>query len=98
MGLPPLGAQLPALLNRFSDERTWLFVQYDSIADGRSIPAIQALSGAEVDLSDVNPSVRRTKSNPPRSSLREARECYRIYDRLCERSTRDISKWTSPAK
>ncbi len=82
------------LLDRFADDENWLFVDYNSIIEQRSLPAIQAFSQAQVDGSQLDPSVSRSKSTQKFVGLPEARRCYQIYERLCSRSARDIAKWT----
>ncbi len=81
------------LLDRFSNDGDWLFVDYDSIVEHSAIPAIQAFSGAKLDVSELDPSVRRSESSREFAGLREARQCYAIYDRLRERSALDVAKW-----
>lgn len=83
------------ILDRFSRDGDWLFVDYNSIVEHRSIPAIQAFSQAEIDASELDPSVRRSASTREFGHLREARLCYSIYERLLERSARDIAKWSN---
>jgi Sulfotransferase family len=84
------------LLDRFSNDGDWLFVDYNSIIEHSSIPAIEAFSGAKLDVSELDPSVRRSQSTRKFGDLREARQCYAIHERLLERSARDIARWGQP--
>lgn len=81
------------LLDRLSDGGDWLFVDYDSIVEGRALEAIRSFTGAELDTSEVDPSVRSSNPNGKFGDLPEARRCYEVYRRLRERSDHDLAKW-----
>jgi hypothetical protein len=85
------------ILDRFADDENWLFVDYNSIVERRSLPAIRSFSEAEVDASELDPSVRLSQPSQRFNRLREARRCYRVHERLRERAARDLAKWTDRA-
>jgi hypothetical protein len=83
------------LLDRYSDRRDWMFVDYSSIINQEALPALRFFSGATLDDSQISPEVRRSKASTEFSSLPAAKRCAALHERLRARAVQDLGAWSN---
>ena len=85
------------ILDELSDEEEWLFAPYDRIISGEAMDAIRNFTEANVDDTQVDATVSKSKAKRE-YQCRAADRCHLIYQRLEQRSAHDIAEWSSPER
>jgi hypothetical protein len=81
------------LLEWSANKDNWVFVNYQDIMNGESLPLIETMTGCQLDASQLTPSLSRsTPSDGPPSLI--ARKCVALYEVLCQRAKQDLAART----
>ncbi len=68
-----------------------LFIHYDDVASGDALPVLAAFTGAEIDSTEIDLSVSRSRAVTRRLPVAVA--CRELYDRLRTRAAADRHSW-----
>ncbi len=70
------------LLSVYSREGDWFFAHYNQIADLSALDGLSEFLGHDLDASQIDPSIRRSKAPESRQNSHE-RNCAKLYSELC---------------
>lgn len=80
------------LLDDWSQEGDWLFVDFDRVLDGEALAALAAFADTPVDATELDRKLSKARA----ASIihhADAETCRQVHARLLERARSDIERW-----